>query len=282
MILIDCTPQDIDALHHQRFHHPHPRVPLSMEAVYLKSQGLPPQEICRLVRISQNTLRSYLRPYQEGGIERLQRLDWAGAPSKWEEHRPRLEDYFGENPPRSTAQAAAPIERRTGIRRGPTPVRRFLKGRGLKFRNRGMIPAQAEADEPAKFLAGKLGPRLRQARRLRRGVCFVDAAPFVHGAFRGDLGCFVRLVVRGPSGRQRFKGLGAIDAITPEVTTVVNDTVIDATAVCEGRRTLGGDRRGYRGRWSWTTPATKSARSCVCWPPPWGSSSSSCPRTRRT
>src|SRR5512135_1796445 len=59
MISIDFTPQDIDALHHQRFHHPHPRVQLKMEAVYLKSQGLPHQEICRLTRISENTLRSY-------------------------------------------------------------------------------------------------------------------------------------------------------------------------------------------------------------------------------
>ncbi|HMB05860.1 MAG TPA: hypothetical protein VKP69_19255, partial [Isosphaeraceae bacterium] len=152
--------------------------------------------------------------YQEGGIERLKRTDWAGTTSELEEHRQSLEDYFRENPPRSTAEAAAAIERLTGIRRGQTQVRRFLRGMGLKFRKLGMIPAQAEADEPAKFLAGKLWPRLRQARRLRRVVCFVDAAHFVHGAFLGYLWCFVRLLVRGPSGRKRFNVLGAIDAVT--------------------------------------------------------------------
>jgi hypothetical protein len=43
MIHIDFSPEQIDALHHERFHHPHPhpRVQLKMEAVYLKSQGLP-------------------------------------------------------------------------------------------------------------------------------------------------------------------------------------------------------------------------------------------------
>ena len=109
---------------------------------------------------------------------------------------------------------------------------------GLKFRKLGMIPAKADADEQAKSLADKLRPRLRQARRLRRVVCFVDAAHFVHGAFLGYLWCFTRLLVRGPSGRKRFNVLGAIDAVTHELTTVVNDMVIDATSVCESLRSL--------------------------------------------
>jgi transposase len=48
----------------------------------------------------------------------------------------------------------------------------------------------------------------------------------------------VRLLVRGPSGRKRFKVLVAMDAVTHELTTVVNDTVIDALAVCELLRKL--------------------------------------------
>ena len=74
----------------------------------------------------------------------------------------------------------------------------------------------------------------------RRVVCFVDAAHFVHGPFLGYLWCFTRLVVRGPSGRQRFNVLGAIDAVTRELTTVVNETTIDATAICELLKKLSG------------------------------------------
>jgi transposase len=232
MLHIDFTPEQIDALHHERFHHPHPRVQLKMEAVYLKGQGLPQHEICRLARISENTLRTYLRQFQEGGIERLKRTDWAGTESPLDEHRETLEEYFRDHPPRSTAEAAAEIERLTGIRRGQTQVRKFLKGMGLRFRKLGMIPAKADADEQARSLDEKLRPRLRQARRLRRVVCFVDAAHFVHGAFLGYLWCFARLLIRGPSGRKRLNVLGAIDAIAHELTTVVNDTVIDAMAVC--------------------------------------------------
>jgi transposase len=238
MIHIDFTPEQIGALHHERFHHPHPRVQSRMEAVYLKSQGLSHQDICRLVRISENTLRSYLRQFEEGGIERLKRTDWAGTEGELDGHRETLEEDFRNHPPRSTAEAAAEIERLTGIRRGPTQVRRFLKGMGLKFRKLGMIPAKADADEQAEFLDEELWPGLRQAQRLRRVVCFVDAAHFVHGASLGYLWCFTRLLIRGPSGRQRFNVLGAIDAVTHELTTVVNDTVIDALAVGELLRKL--------------------------------------------
>jgi transposase len=238
MIHIDFTPEQIDALHFERFHHPHPRVQQKMEAVYLKSQGLLHQDICRLTRITENTLRSFLRQYQEGGIERLKRTDWAGPTGELDEHRATLEEYFRQNPPRSTTHAAGDIERLTGIRRGPTQVRQCLKGLGLKFRKVGMIPAKADADAQAKFLGEELQPRLRRAQRLRRVVCFVDAAHFIHGPYRGYLWCFVRFLVRGPSGRKRLNVLGAIDAVTHELTTVVNDTVIDALAVCELLRKL--------------------------------------------
>jgi transposase len=238
MIHIDFTTEQIDALHHERFHHPHPRVQLKMEVVYLKSQGLPHRDICRLARISENTLRTYLRQFQEGGIERLKQTDWDGPVSELSGHRRAIEEHFRNNPPRSTSQAAADIERLTGIRRGPTQVRKFLKGLGLKFRKLGMIPAKADPAEQAKFLDERLGPRLRQARRLKRVVCFVDAAHFVHGTFLGYLWCFARLLIRGPSGRKRFNVLGAIDAVTRQLTTVTNETTIDAAAIGELLRKL--------------------------------------------
>jgi hypothetical protein len=123
--------------------------------------------------------------------------------SELTEHREALEDHIRKNPPRSTGQAAADIERLTGIRRGQTQVRRSLRGMGLKCRKFDIIPAKADAAVQRQFLDERLWPRLRQARRLRRAVCFVDAAHFVHGPVLGYLWCFVQLLMRGPSGRKR-------------------------------------------------------------------------------
>ena len=40
---IEFTTTEREALHYWRFHHPHPRVQLKMEALSLKSQGLAPE-----------------------------------------------------------------------------------------------------------------------------------------------------------------------------------------------------------------------------------------------
>ncbi|NEO80658.1 helix-turn-helix domain-containing protein [Moorena sp. SIO4G3] len=69
LINLTFIPSDIEALHYERFHHPHPRVQRKMEAVYLKSQGLGHWQIAQLLRISEPTLVKYLREYQAGGIE---------------------------------------------------------------------------------------------------------------------------------------------------------------------------------------------------------------------
>jgi transposase len=81
-------------------------------------------------------------------------------------------------------------------------------------------------------LTDKLRPRLRQAQRGERTVLFVDAAHFVFGPFLGFLWCLVRLFVPGPSGRQRYNVLAALNAVTHEVIRVANHSYINAESVC--------------------------------------------------
>jgi transposase len=82
-------------------------------------------------------------------------------------------------------------------------------------------------------LKDKLQPRLRQAERGQRTVLFVDAAHFVYGPFLGYLWCLVRLFVPGPSGRQRYNVLAALNAVSHEVIRVVNHSYINAHSVCD-------------------------------------------------
>ena len=60
----------------------------------------------------------------------------------------------------------------------------------------------------------------------------MDAAHFVLGSYLGWLWCFVRVVVRAPSGRQRFNVLGALNAVTHQLLTVTNETYINSLSVC--------------------------------------------------
>lgn len=117
----------LDAIRYDRYHHPHPRVQQKMEVLWLKSKGFTHAEIAELADVSRRTVQRYLDEYLAGGLERLRRLPWRGPAGALDAHQAALEDHFLENPPRSTREAQAVIEQQTGVRRGLTQVRVFLK-----------------------------------------------------------------------------------------------------------------------------------------------------------
>lgn len=238
MITLEFTPEAIDELDYERYHHPHPQVQRKMEVLYLKSQSLKHQEIQRLCRIqSRTTLSKYFRQYQDGGIEGLKQLHYKGQPSELNKHIPSLKAYFEEHPPRNSAEAQAAIERITGIKRSPTQIKAFLKRLGMKSRKVGYLPGKAadpaKIEEQEQFRLKELEPRLAEAQAGERALFFMDAAHFVHRAYLGFVWCFSRLFIASPSGRKRFNVLGAVNAITQEVITVTNTSYINAESVCQ-------------------------------------------------
>src|SRR3954470_436754 len=239
MRTITFTPEDRQDLAHDRYHHPDPRVQRKMEVVWLKSHGLNHDSIATYADVSRRTVQRYLDEYLEGGLPRLRRCPGNHPHSILVEHETSLEEYFQAHPPRSVKQARAIIEQHTGVRRGLSQVRHFLKDRlGLRWRQVGAIPVppkktvEEHAREQATFLEEKLEPRLEQARRGQRQVDFVDAAHFVLAPFLGCLWCAARLFVRAASGRKRYNVLGALDAVTHRLIRVTNDGYINAESVC--------------------------------------------------
>jgi transposase len=87
--------------------------------------------------------------------------------------------------------------------------------------------------EQQRYLAAELKPRLDSAQAGQGHVFFVDAAHFVFGTFLCCLWSFTRLFVRAASGRQRFNVLGAWNAVTRELVTVTNTTVVNTVTMCE-------------------------------------------------
>jgi transposase len=83
------------------------------------------------------------------------------------------------------------------------------------------------------FLDAQLKPRLDAAVAGTRHVLFVDAAHFVYGTFLCSLWSIARVFVRAASGRQRFNVLGAWNAVTRELLTITNTTVVNTDTMCE-------------------------------------------------
>src|SRR5579885_1549430 len=167
---IPFTAEDLEAIAQDRYHHPDPRVQRKMEVLWLKSKGLTHDDIADLAAVSRRSVQRYLDEYLQGGLAQIRRCPWTGPTCALDEHRQALEEHFRQHPPRSTKEAQATIEQRTGIRRGLTQVRRFLRRLGLAPRKVAAIPIPPKAtpaehaQEQAEFLAEKLEPRLAQAR----------------------------------------------------------------------------------------------------------------------
>jgi transposase len=121
------SPDLLAEIRYDRYHHPHPRVQRKMEVLWLKSRGLTHADIAVCADVSPRSVQRYLDEFEQGGLERVRCLAWQGKPCELDAHRQSLEDYFIEHPPHSARQAQEAIERLTGIRRGLSQVRAFLK-----------------------------------------------------------------------------------------------------------------------------------------------------------
>ena len=127
MTRLTFSQEDQQALHTERFEHPHPRVQQRMEVLWLVSQGLVYPEAARLAGVSEATVERYVAAYRQGGLEALRELRWGKATSELLAHRDSLEQSFRKNPPHTVAEACQRIKDETGIERGLTQVRAFLK-----------------------------------------------------------------------------------------------------------------------------------------------------------
>lgn len=219
-------------LNYERYHHPSPLVQKRMETLWLKSHNLPHWQIAELAGECENTMRSYFALYEAGGIERLKEITVYRPQSRLVEHTTTLEAHFQAHPPASVKEAQHEIEQITGIKRKETQIGKFLHKLGLKRRKVGMIPAKVDVDKQATYLENELEPRLAEAKAGKRALFFVDAAHFVLAPYLGWLWSFARIFIAAPAGRQRFNVLGALNATSHQLVTVMNTTTINADAVC--------------------------------------------------
>lgn len=124
---LEFTPEVLAELNYERYRHPLPIVQRRMEALWLKSHGLPHGQIAQLVNITENTLRDYFELYLAGGVERLKAVAIQGPESALQEHYASLETYFRAHPPATIKEAQSKIEALTGIKRSETQVRAYCK-----------------------------------------------------------------------------------------------------------------------------------------------------------
>ncbi len=74
-------------------------------------------------------------------------------------YRERIRASFEERPARTMAEACERIFQLTGLRRGPSQVRQFLKDMGLKFQRVRMVPVPPKKTWPSTSRPRRLSSR---------------------------------------------------------------------------------------------------------------------------
>src|SRR4051812_12321032 len=95
---------DLAVIREQRFCHTRPHVQRKLEALWLKSKGVPHTEIARLTGSGRRTVQRYLSEYLEGGLAATLEVRFAGGRSALAGHAGRLAEHFASHPPRDARE----------------------------------------------------------------------------------------------------------------------------------------------------------------------------------
>jgi transposase len=234
------TPEDRPQVEHLRYHHLDPHGQQRCWLLWLLDHHLSHAQAERLSGVSRTTAWRWRQTYQAEGLAAVLTRAVPEHTCALLPQAPTLAEDFRQQPPHTVAEAAQRIAARTGIRRGRTQVRLFLRDTlGLRWRRSAAVPCPPKQtlDEhvrtQAEFRHSQLEPVLAAARAGQGHVWFVDAAHFVLGTFLCCLWTATRVFVKAASGRQRYNVLGAWNAVTNRLTAVTNTDYVNAATVCE-------------------------------------------------
>ena len=137
---VRLSEEDLRIVEEERREHPHEPTRRKMEVLWLLHHGLTREKTAQIVGIGVATAKRHANAYRDSGLDGLRRWGRKGQAGSLEAHRELLAASFRERPTSSVAEAADRIEQLTGIRRGPTQTRLFLKKLGLRWQLMAAIP----------------------------------------------------------------------------------------------------------------------------------------------
>jgi transposase len=146
---VRLTEEQQRIVHEERIAHPNPRVRDKMLVLWLLHHGLTRQKVAEILGISRATVQRYVLAFQEGGLDGLRPENPHRPVSEMAAYRDLIRASFEKQPARTIAEACERIHQLTGLRRGPSQVRKFLKDLGLKFHRVRPIPVPPKKTWPS-------------------------------------------------------------------------------------------------------------------------------------
>lgn len=226
--------EELAKLNYERYHYPCPIVQKRLHVVYLKaSTSLPNKEISIIAGAHPNSVGKWIAIYKQKGFDELCKISYHRKQGLLEKDSVSIIELFTRQPPRSIDEARLKIKELTGIERSNTRVRVFLKRHQFRFLKTGHVPAKVNTSEQKSWVNRELKPVIEAAQNEEVHLLFMDAAHFILQPFLCCLWCIKRVFIKAAAGRNRINVLGAVNAITKEITTMTDTGYIDANTIVD-------------------------------------------------
>jgi transposase len=137
---VQLTAEQQQIVNAERESHPQEHVRRKMLVLWLLHCGISRAKAAEVAGLGRATVQRYVAAFRAGGLDGLRQWGVTGPVSDLAAHRDLIREEFTRQPARSIAEACERIEQRTGIRRQPTQVRKFLKTMGLKWQRVRAVP----------------------------------------------------------------------------------------------------------------------------------------------
>ena len=138
--LVQLTEAEQRIVQEERESHPNSQVRKRMLALWLLHCDVTREKAAAIVGVGRATVQRWVAAFRDGGLDGLRRWEVEGPKSELAAYRDQIREMFAEQPARTVTEAAERIYEKTGLRRGQTQVRKFLKDLGLTWQRVRAIP----------------------------------------------------------------------------------------------------------------------------------------------
>jgi transposase len=156
---VRLTEEQQRVVNEERASHPSLRVREKMWVIWLLHRGATREQAAVFAGVSRSTVQRYVAAFGAGGLDGLRQCHVHRPASEMAAYRDIIRESFEKQPVRTVAEACDRIFQLTGLRRGPSQVRKFLKDMGLKFQRVRMIPVPPQKTWPSTSKPQRLSSR---------------------------------------------------------------------------------------------------------------------------
>ena len=203
------------------------RVTRHANALVLLDDGWSCQEVADALLLNDDTIRGWLKLFEQRGIEGLASFDMGGSASFLSAAQEEaLKVFVSATLPRSTRHVGAWIEQEFGfVYESRSGLIALLHRLGLEYHKPNVIPRKLDKEKQKAFIESY--EKLLNSLGDSEAVLFVDAVHPTHAA--RPVGCWApkqeKLAIEQTSGRQRINIHGAINLETGQTRMIEVETV---------------------------------------------------------